>query len=343
MLPFCKARPASLASRPAGQPASQPTSNSMQHMLCLTRALTCCPAGAAPGGWTAYLAQRMQRVIAIDPAALEQRVLDLPNVVHLRCKANEAVESGELARLVGLVGLPAGGLPSGGSPNAAALAGTAAANAGTAASVAAGACEAGMGTCSSAAPPATAAGAAEAVGVAGARPPQAAPAGVGEGGPVAVAAGADLVVCDMNHHPRDVLPLLPHVLGFLRPGGRAIVTLKFFGKRRQASSSAAGSAAPWRLSGPEYSAVLALFLFRWGKLLPLYAPGTAEGWAAALVQRPAARGIAAPEWIPCFKSLAPPERLRPLSRPFFRHHHAPASSSTAAAWLTHTHCLHSAC
>ena len=48
------------------------------------------------------------------------------------------------------------------------------------------------------------------------------------GGP----AGADLAVCDMNHHPASVLPLLREVLPLLAPGGLVVLTLKFFGRGR---------------------------------------------------------------------------------------------------------------
>ncbi len=105
-------------------------------------------AGAAPGGWTAFLAQRMQRVVAIDPAQLDTRALQLPNVVHLQRKAEDTLP--QLAELTG-------------------------------------------------------------------------------------DAGVDLVVCDMNHHPADLLPLLRDVLRFLRRGGMAIFTLKFFGHGRDKS------------------------------------------------------------------------------------------------------------
>ena len=45
--------------------------------------------GAAPGGWTKVLAGTARRVVAVDPAALEPEVEKLPNVVHLRCRAEE--------------------------------------------------------------------------------------------------------------------------------------------------------------------------------------------------------------------------------------------------------------
>jgi tRNA(Ser,Leu) C12 N-acetylase TAN1 len=43
--------------------------------------------GAAPGGWTKILASLAKKVVAVDPADLSPEVASLPNVVHLRCKA----------------------------------------------------------------------------------------------------------------------------------------------------------------------------------------------------------------------------------------------------------------
>ncbi len=45
--------------------------------------------GAAPGGWTRVLAERMAEVVAVDPGGLDQRVLALPNVVHLHARVEE--------------------------------------------------------------------------------------------------------------------------------------------------------------------------------------------------------------------------------------------------------------
>ena len=45
--------------------------------------------GAAPGGWTRVLAETMAEVTAVDPADLDERVLALPNVRHLRLRAEE--------------------------------------------------------------------------------------------------------------------------------------------------------------------------------------------------------------------------------------------------------------
>ncbi|DBA93670.1 TPA: hypothetical protein ACH3X3_013742 [Trebouxia sp. C0006] len=45
--------------------------------------------GAAPGGWSFYLAKHMAMVIAVDPANLSPE-LSLPNVHHLRCKSELA-------------------------------------------------------------------------------------------------------------------------------------------------------------------------------------------------------------------------------------------------------------
>ena len=45
--------------------------------------------GAAPGGWTKVLSGLAGMVIAVDPADLDPSVKALPNVIHLKCKAEE--------------------------------------------------------------------------------------------------------------------------------------------------------------------------------------------------------------------------------------------------------------
>ncbi len=45
--------------------------------------------GAAPGGWSRVLAARVAEVVAVDPGALDERVLELPNVTHLRCRTDD--------------------------------------------------------------------------------------------------------------------------------------------------------------------------------------------------------------------------------------------------------------
>ncbi|MCS7120781.1 MAG: THUMP domain-containing protein [Nitrososphaerota archaeon] len=45
--------------------------------------------GAAPGGWTKVLAEKARRVVAVDPADLHPSIANLPNVTHLKCKAEE--------------------------------------------------------------------------------------------------------------------------------------------------------------------------------------------------------------------------------------------------------------
>ncbi|CAM9301998.1 unnamed protein product, partial [Ectocarpus sp. 13 AM-2016] len=40
--------------------------------------------GAAPGGWTSFLASKCRRVLSVDPAELDAAVLALPNVVHVQ-------------------------------------------------------------------------------------------------------------------------------------------------------------------------------------------------------------------------------------------------------------------
>ena len=45
--------------------------------------------GAAPGGWTRILAGLADHVISVDPADLDPSVKSLPNVTHLKCKAED--------------------------------------------------------------------------------------------------------------------------------------------------------------------------------------------------------------------------------------------------------------
>jgi 23S rRNA (cytidine2498-2'-O)-methyltransferase len=47
--------------------------------------------GAAPGGWTYVLAQKGFQVVAIDPGALDPRVVQHPNVTHARLRAEAFV------------------------------------------------------------------------------------------------------------------------------------------------------------------------------------------------------------------------------------------------------------
>ena len=48
--------------------------------------------GAAPGGWTKVLSSLAKKVVAVDPAALDPSVAGLPNVIHLKCRAEEIPE-----------------------------------------------------------------------------------------------------------------------------------------------------------------------------------------------------------------------------------------------------------
>jgi len=56
--------------------------------------------GAAPGGWTKVLAGVARRVVAVDPAALEPEVEKMPNVIHMRCRAEEITDDAGLFDLV---------------------------------------------------------------------------------------------------------------------------------------------------------------------------------------------------------------------------------------------------
>ncbi|MFW5866448.1 MAG: SAM-dependent methyltransferase [Armatimonadota bacterium] len=53
--------------------------------------------GAAPGGWTRVLAGHVREVVAVDPADLDERVSELENVTHLRCRTEE-LEPEEIGR-----------------------------------------------------------------------------------------------------------------------------------------------------------------------------------------------------------------------------------------------------
>jgi 23S rRNA (cytidine2498-2'-O)-methyltransferase len=48
--------------------------------------------GAAPGGWTKVLAGMARKVVAVDPADLHPSVEEMPNVTHLRCRAEDLPE-----------------------------------------------------------------------------------------------------------------------------------------------------------------------------------------------------------------------------------------------------------
>ncbi len=50
-------------------------------------------AGAAPGGWSRAMSEKLGKVIAVDPGELSDEVKSLPNVVHLKVRAQE-LESG---------------------------------------------------------------------------------------------------------------------------------------------------------------------------------------------------------------------------------------------------------
>lgn len=45
--------------------------------------------GSAPGGWARVLAEHCAEVVAVDPAQLDERVENLPNVVHVRQRAED--------------------------------------------------------------------------------------------------------------------------------------------------------------------------------------------------------------------------------------------------------------
>jgi 23S rRNA (cytidine2498-2'-O)-methyltransferase len=127
--------------------------------------------GAAPGGWTAVLAETMDTVVAVDPAALHADVLALPNVVHIKAQSQAATED--------II------------------------------------------------------------------------AAVGENKTI------DLLVCDMNKHPTQMIPILDPLLRLLRPGGMVILTLKYRGRGKD---KAGGVEKLKDQLGPEYHKVKILWL-----------------------------------------------------------------------------------
>lgn len=52
--------------------------------------------GSAPGGWAAVLAEVAGEVVAVDPADLRPEVAGLPNVCHLRCRAETLADREDL-------------------------------------------------------------------------------------------------------------------------------------------------------------------------------------------------------------------------------------------------------
>jgi 23S rRNA (cytidine2498-2'-O)-methyltransferase len=56
--------------------------------------------GAAPGGWTKVLADAGMEVVAVDPAALDERVATLANVMHAAVRAEDYVPDGPFDLLV---------------------------------------------------------------------------------------------------------------------------------------------------------------------------------------------------------------------------------------------------
>lgn len=52
--------------------------------------------GSAPGGWAAVLAESAREVVAVDPADLDEQIAALPNLRHLRCRAEELTARDDL-------------------------------------------------------------------------------------------------------------------------------------------------------------------------------------------------------------------------------------------------------
>ena len=159
--------------------------------------------GAAPGGWTGYLARRVQRVIAVDPADLDPAVLALANVTHLRMKSEDA--GAEILRSArGLQQLPA--------PFKLVAAPV-------------------EGAISALLP--------EAILSSSSGQFPAKPASVPRSPMVCSTAVADLLVCDMNTHPEQVCAAIVPLLPCLKSGARILCTMKFFGRGRERSAAIA--------------------------------------------------------------------------------------------------------
>ena len=61
------------------------------HVLAITGGSGCAiDLGAAPGSWTALLAESYRCVIAVDPGELDPVVLARPNVHHVQLKSSDA-------------------------------------------------------------------------------------------------------------------------------------------------------------------------------------------------------------------------------------------------------------
>lgn len=58
--------------------------------------------GAAPGGWSKVLSRHVERVYAVDPASLDEKVLALGNVTHIPKKLEELNEE-DIPQRVGLI------------------------------------------------------------------------------------------------------------------------------------------------------------------------------------------------------------------------------------------------
>ena len=54
--------------------------------------------GAAPGGWSKVLAESVAEVVAVDPGELDERVLALPNVTHMRVRAETLLTAPDIGK-----------------------------------------------------------------------------------------------------------------------------------------------------------------------------------------------------------------------------------------------------
>lgn len=58
--------------------------------------MTALDIGASPGGWTAFLAEKFDKVIAVDPGALDETVLARPNVTHIKSRLDSDMDMSKM-------------------------------------------------------------------------------------------------------------------------------------------------------------------------------------------------------------------------------------------------------
>eukprot|EP00903_Cladosiphon_okamuranus_P009874 g9380.t1 len=200
--------------------------------------------GAAPGGWTSFLASKCRRVLSVDPAELDPAVLALPNVVHVRRVIQAA--TGVLRGLLAAASSPPTSESAGGGTGQE-VAGDIVCRRGESGGVNSssdGICPAPPNPNPNP-PPATPAAAVGSV-----VPPGAAGRVRAAPGssvvPTEIGGGAELVVSDMNAEPTVVADVLLSSMaaGLARPGAVLVATLKdFCGRHKKMRDEVASAVA----------------------------------------------------------------------------------------------------